>query len=114
MSHRLNNLHALLPPLLALSLLAGCVPETPLPNAVWHGSDIVLDVDVRVIENPVPRRATLAGLLDSYEFDGRFVYQFVEAVRPVFDPRRIRGCNTYRLTVDHDGNLRRFEYYIDN
>ena len=83
MSHRLNNLHALLPPLVVLSLLAGCVPETPLPGAVWHGSDIFLDVDVRVIENPVPRRATLAGLLDSHEFDGRFVYQFVEAVRPV-------------------------------
>ena len=114
MSHRLNNLHALLPPLLALSLLAGCVPETPLPNAVWHGSDVFLDIDVRVIEHPVPRRATLAGLLDSYEFGGRFVYEFVEAVRPVFDPRRIRGGNTYRLTIDDDGHLRRFEYYIDN
>ena len=114
MSHRLNNLHALLPPLVVLSLLAGCVPEVPLPDAVWHGSDIFLDVDVRVIENPVPRSATLAGLLDSHEFDGRFVYQFVEAVRPVFDPRRIRGGNTYRLTIDYNGNLRRFEYYIDN
>jgi len=92
----------------------GCAQEVPLPNSVWTGADIVLEADIRVIEDVVPRRATLGGLLDTYSFDGAFVYQFVQTVRPVFDPRRIRVGNSYKLTVGHDGVLRRFEYHIDN
>ena len=114
MSNRFTNLHELLPWLAVAVLGAGCAQEVPLPNAVWNGADIVLKVDTRVIEDVVPRRATLAGLLDTHAFDGTFVYQFVQAVRPVFDPRRIRVGNPYKLTVGNDGVLRRFEYHIDN
>ena len=111
MSNRFTNLHTLLA---VGGLMTGCMQEVPLPDAVWNGSDIFLKADRRVIEDVVPRRATLAGLLDTHAFDGTFVYQFVEAVRPVFDPRRIRVGNSYRLVVDNDGGLLRFEYHIDN
>ena len=114
MSNRFTNLHELSPWLAAAVLGVGCAQEVPLPNSVWNGSDIVLKVDTRVIEDVVPRQATLAGLLDTHAFDGAFVYQFVQAVRPVFDPRRIRVGNAYRLVVGNDGVLRRFEYHIDN
>ena len=114
MSNRFTNLHELLPWLAAVILGVGCAQEVPLPTSVWNGPDILLEVDERVIEDVVPRRATLAGLLDTHAFDGTFVYQFVQAVRPVFDPRRIRVGNPYRLVVGNDGVLRRFEYHIDN
>ena len=38
----------------------------------------------------------------------------IEAVRPAFDPRRIRSGNTYRLVVGGDGALRSFEYDVDD
>ena len=41
-------------------------------------------------------------------------YEFVEAVRAVFDPRRIRVGNPYKLVLGDDGAVRRFEYHIDN
>ena len=90
MSNRFTNLHSFLLLLAIGTFAAGCAQEVPLPPSVGNGSDVFLKVDTRVIEDVVPRRATLAGLLDTHEFDGSFVYQFVEAVRPVFDPRRIR------------------------
>ena len=114
MSNRFTNLHELLPWLAVVIFGVGCAQEVPLPTSVWNGPDILLEVDERVIEDVVPRRATLAGLLDTHAFDGTFVYQFVQAVRPVFDPRRIRVGNPYRLVVGKDGVLRRFEYHIDN
>ncbi len=114
MPNRRKDLYELLPWLAATMLGVGCAQEIPLPVSVWNGSDIVLEVDERVVENVVPRQATLAGLLDAHAFDGTFVYHFVEAVRPVFDPRRIRAGNPYRLVVGNDGVLRRFEYHIDN
>ena len=114
MSNRFTNLHGLLWWLAVAALAVGCNHEVPLPDSVWNGADIVLEDDARVIEDVVPRRATLAGLLDNHAFDGTFVYQFVQAVRPVFDPRRIRVGNSYKLVVDRDGVLRRFEYHIDN
>lgn len=114
MPNRVKDLYELLPWLAVTMLGVGCAQEVPLPTSVWNGSDIVLEVDERVIEDIVPRRATLAGLLDAHAFDGTFVYHFVEAVRPVFDPRRIRAGNPYRLVVGNDGVLRRFEYHIDN
>jgi murein DD-endopeptidase MepM/ murein hydrolase activator NlpD len=114
MPNKGTDLYGLLPWLAVTMLGVGCAQEIPLPASVWNGSDIVLEVDERVVENVVPRRATLAGLLQAHAFDGPFVYHFVEAVRPVFDPRYIRAGNPYRLVVSNDGVLRRFEYHIDN
>ena len=60
------------------------------------------------------RRATLAGILADHALDRSLAARMIEAVREVFDPRRIRVGNSYRLVVGNDGSLRRFEYHVDN
>lgn len=107
--------------LLALTVLTtACVGEVPAPEddearpVASEGADIFLRPDTRLIEGVVPRRATLAGILNTHELDGALSVRLIDAVRPVFDPRRIRVGNAYRLVVADDGSLRRFEYHVDN
>ena len=88
--------------------------EVRLPLSTFSGSDIFLKVDTRVIEDVVPRRATLASLLADHSFDGDLAYRFIESVQSVFDPRRLRVGNAYKLIVADSGLLRRFEYHVDN
>ncbi len=115
MYKRFTDLHLFLPLLAVTLLAAGCVqPEVPLPSSTSTGSDVFLRVDTRTIEDVVPRRATLAGLFGAHAIERRLAHQLVETVRPVFDPRRLRVGNPYKLVVADDGVLRRFEYHIDN
>ena len=93
--------------------LVGCgFEELPLPEAT-AGPDLYLAPDTRVIEDQVPRNATLAGLLASHDMAGDVAYAFVEAMRPVFDPRRLRSGHSYKLGYGPDGRFRWFEYHID-
>ena len=93
--------------------LVGCgFEELPLPEAT-AGPDLYLAPDTRVIEDQVPRNATLVGLLASHDMAGDVAYAFVEAMRPVFDPRRLRSGHSYKLVYGPDGRFRRFEYHID-
>ena len=109
MSWRCTNLHALL---LAVALLAACAQEAPKP--VSNGSDIFLKPDTQIIEALIPRGATLAGLLSDHALNGQMAVAIVEAIRPVFSPRRLRVGNPYRLVLDQDGAVRRFEYHVDD
>ena len=94
--------------------LVGCgFEELPLP-AVTTGPDINLEPDTRVVEDQVPRNATLASLLASHDMPGDVAYAFVEAIRPVFNPRRLRSGHSYRLVYGPDGQFRRFEYHVDD
>ena len=45
---------------------------------------------------------------------GGITTRLIDAVRPVFDPRRIRVGNSYRVVINDDGSLRHFEYHVDN
>ena len=98
--------------LLGLGLLGCSFEEPPLPEAT-SGPDVYLEPDTRVVENQVPRNATLASLLASHDMEGDVAYAFVEAMRPVFDPRRLRSGHPYKLVYGSDGRFRRFEYHVD-
>ena len=106
---RCKNLYVLM---FVVSLSTACVEEAPVP--VSSGSDIFLRSDIQIIEEVIPRRATLAGLLNAHALDGQMAFNLIEAIRPVFNPRRIRVGNPYRLVLDDDGTLRRFEYHVDD
>ena len=101
-------------PLLFLGLgLVGCgFAESPLPEAT-AGPDIYLEPDTRVVEDQVPRSATLASLLASHDMAGGVAYAVVEAMRPVFDPRRLRSGHPYKLVYGPDGRFRRLAYHVD-
>lgn len=111
-----NNLYLVV---LAAALAAGCgaaplSPDAALSPPTSGGVDIFLRPDTRAIDGIVPRRATLAGILSGHALDTRLAARLIDAVRPVFDPRRIRVGNPYKLIVGDDGSLRRFEYHVDN
>ena len=99
--------------LLGLSLVGCGFEEPPLPEDI-AGPDIYLKPDTRVVEDQVPRNATLASLLASHDMAADVAYAFVEAMRPVFDPRRLRSGHPYKLVYGPDGQFRRFEYHVDD
>ncbi len=102
-------------PLLLLGVgLVGCGFEEPPQPEATAGPDIYLKPDTRVVEDQVPRNATLASLLASHDMPRDVAYAFVEATRPVFNPRRLRSGHSYRLVYGPDGQFRRFEYHVDD
>ena len=100
--------------LLSLGLgLVGCGFEEPrLPEAT-SGADVYLEPDTRVVEDQVPRNATFATLLASHDMASDVAYAAVEAMRPVFDPRRLRTGHPYKLVYGPNGRFRRFEYHVN-
>ncbi|SVC64432.1 uncharacterized protein METZ01_LOCUS317286, partial [marine metagenome] len=113
MFKRLTKLHLLM---VGVVLTAACSDNAELAHVtrVSSGTDIFLRSDSRLIKGVVPRRATLAGIFNEHELEGGLATRVIEAVRPVFDPRRIRAGNAYQLVFAADGSLRRFEYHVDN
>ena len=77
--------------------LSGCAfKEAPLPEPP-SGPDVFLKPDTTVVEDAVPRNATLATLLASHDMPSDLAYQFVEALREVprgaIEPDRVEGCD---------------------
>jgi len=113
---RFMDLRFLLATLATVVITGACTGDTPAsdPPPAAQGDDIFLRTDTRLVEGVVPRGATLAGILSTHSLDGALSVRLIDAVRPVFDPRRIRVGNAYRFVVNNDGSLRRFEYHVDN
>ena len=101
--------------LLVVAMAAGCSQSAAIPIdvPVSGGSDVFLPPEGRTIEGVFPRRSTLAGLLDTHELDGPAARDVIAAAGIVFDPRRFRAGNEYKVVVANDGSLRRFEYHVD-
>jgi murein DD-endopeptidase MepM/ murein hydrolase activator NlpD len=98
--------------LFLLGSFIGCAP--PSQDPVFQGADIFLHPDTEVIEARVPRNATLAGLLRGHELSDDLVSAIISSAREVFDPRRLRADQPYRLVLTLDGLLRQFDYQIDS
>jgi murein DD-endopeptidase MepM/ murein hydrolase activator NlpD len=75
--------------------------------------DIVLPPDVRLTSARVNPGATLASLLRAHEIAEAEAAALVARASAVFDLRRVRADQPYRLAQALDGALRWFEYEID-
>lgn len=87
-------------------------PAAEAPRRV--GSDVVLPPDTLSISGRVPRNATLETLLRDQEVVQDLIPKVLTVTRQVFDPRRLKADQPFRLVRTIDGLLRRFEYEIDN
>ncbi len=102
---------------------AACAGEAPARTAVDEApartEDIRLEPappaepESHFIEGRVPNRSTLASILYDHGLDRNQAARVIDAVRLVFDPRRFRVGNTYRLELGPDGEPRSFEYEVD-
>lgn len=81
------------------------------PNRSAH--DVPLAADIRVVSARVARGATLASLLRAQDVAASDVAALVGQAASVFDLRKVRADQPYRLRTSLQGSLRDFEYEID-
>ncbi len=103
--------------------LGGCAVESALPAehpapvgapVLQVAEDIFLRPLTQTVSGNVPAGATLATLFARHELDG-VAHSLIETISKVFDPRRLRGGNPYRLVLGVDsGEFGQFEYHIDD
>ena len=99
---------------LCAGVTAGCNSVSDAtPRAARQGTDFELPADSKILPGRVPGGATLESLLSRHDLAPGSVEHMIEAVRGVFDPRRVRQGQAYRLERVHDGRVRFFEYEID-
>ena len=93
--------------------LTACNRLDPLPARSSQRDDVLLAADSEIIPGRVPRSTTLAGLLWPQRVHDADVSGLVSAVSGVFDLRKLRAGQPWRLERTHDGCVRYLEYEID-
>jgi murein DD-endopeptidase MepM/ murein hydrolase activator NlpD len=96
----------------AASLVIACTSQTMERDRV-PALDVALVRDSDTVEGLVPRDATLESLLRQNQVEADLAASLVGAVHDVFDPRRLRANQSYRLTRTLDGLFREFQYQLD-
>ena len=88
-------------------------PPPATPAAPAARPDIYLAPDSKVSRGVVPRNSTLEEMLLEQGLQAEVVHRVIDAVKTVFDPRRLRSLQPFALEQSIDGALRLFEYEID-
>lgn len=96
-----------------LALLVGCSRPPAADPLQRRAFDVVLAPDTLSVKGRVPRNATLETLLRTQEMRQELIPTIVSIAGQVFDPRRLRADQPFRLVRTVDGFLRQFEYEID-
>jgi murein DD-endopeptidase MepM/ murein hydrolase activator NlpD len=78
-----------------------------------QGHDLPLISDIRLVSAKIARGATLASMLRAQNVPGPDVAALVAQASSVFDLRKVRADQPYRLRTTLQGSLRGFEYEID-
>ena len=78
------------------------------------GRDIALPAQVRRLASRVARGATLSSLLHAHQVAEQEIAAFIAGTSAVFDVRALRTDRPYRIVQAIEGQLKRFEYEIDN
>ena len=68
----------------------------------------------QVVEDTIQRNRTLVATLVDYDVPVTLAHELAGLIRPVFDVRKIRFGNPFRLEKESDGTLKAFEYKIDD
>src|SRR4030095_15752855 len=100
--------------LLIVSVLAPACRRVESVAAIHAaGRDVVLAADKTVVSARVASGATFASLVREQGLTATEVADMAARVASVFDLRKVRTAQPYRLERANDGEMRRFEYEID-
>ncbi len=107
--------HGILLGLVVLALLgASCgraFDSTSRPNDAQPDIDLAADSELRA--GRVPGGATIGSLLTRQGLVPDDVEGMLASIEGIFDARRVRAGQAYRIDRTHDGRVRLFEYEID-
>jgi len=101
-----------LPIVLVIAALLACCGRQQEPSST-PGPDVYLAPDTTTSRGVVPRDSTLETMLLGQGLRSDAAQGVIEAVRTVFDPRRLRSLQPFSLERTVDGAVRLFEYEID-
>src|SRR5262245_9473055 len=94
--------------------IAGAAVKDAAQRAAYDAArDIVLHSEKVVVSARVAAGATLASLLRAQQVASEDAATLVSKAASVFDLRKVRANQPYRLERGHDGVMQRFEYEID-
>ena len=68
----------------------------------------------QIVEDKIQKNRTLVATLVDYDVPIAIANHVADLIRPVFDLRKMRFGNPFRLEKESDGTLRAFEYKIDD
>src|SRR5215475_1805187 len=91
----------------AIDKISPPVPPPPLLT-------INIVPQTEVVEDTVQKNRTLVATLVDYEVPVAIANEIADLIKPVFDVRKLRFGNPFRLEKEHDGTLKKFEYKIDD
>jgi len=77
-------------------------------------SVVVISPKIQVLEGTIANKATLVSTLTDSAIDSELANELAGLVKPVFDTRKFHVGNSYRIEKEMDGELRAFEYKIDD
>src|SRR5437899_8144271 len=93
----------------------GASESSRAPESTAHrAADIPLPQETRSLSARVAAGATLASVLHGAKVAEAEVTAVIARAASVFDLRKVRAAQPYRLEQAGDGVLRRFEYESDN
>ncbi len=100
---------------LAAAACAGGARDEALPagRAAARLADVLLPSGVHPLAARVSSGATLASLLHAHHVAEEEASAIVSIAASVFDPRKLRADQPYRLASDDEGRVRSFEYEVD-
>src|SRR5579883_239986 len=67
-----------------------------------------------VVEDTIQKNRTLVATLVDYDVPAHIATEVADLVKPVFDLRKLRFGNPFRIEKETDGTLKAFEYKIDD
>jgi murein DD-endopeptidase MepM/ murein hydrolase activator NlpD len=67
-----------------------------------------------VVEDTIQKNTTLVATLVDYDVPSAIAKDVADLIKPVFDVRKLRFGNAFRLEKESDGTLTKFEYKIDD
>ena len=80
----------------------------PLPSAT------AATPKTEVVEDTIQKNTTLVATLGDYNIPATMANEVADLIKPVFDVRKLRFGNPFRLEKEIDGSLKAFEYKIDD